>query len=72
MSDESPVGQSRTDSEAAAMAAEYARLRALEDERRRRHDSLEALLPAIAEALDVPRGRFYSLLRRHGVTEARR
>ena len=52
MSDESPVGQSRTDPEA-AMAAEYGRLRALEDERRRRHDSLEALLPAIAEALDV-------------------
>ncbi len=35
------------------IAAEYERLLALELERRRRRDSLEALLPTIADALDV-------------------
>ena len=35
------------------IAAEYERLLALEQERRRRRDSLEALLPTIADALDV-------------------
>ena len=35
------------------IAAEYERMLALEQERRRRRDNLEALLPTIADALDV-------------------
>jgi transcriptional regulator with GAF, ATPase, and Fis domain len=41
------------DNAAADVAAEYGRLLALERERRRKRDQLEALLPAIADALDV-------------------
>jgi transcriptional regulator with GAF, ATPase, and Fis domain len=40
-------------SEGSEVAAEYERLLALERERRRKRDSLEALLPTIADALDV-------------------
>ena len=84
MSDEAPVGQSRTDPEA-AMAWEYGRLRALEFpaagvnlESIERELVQQALAKArsnkslAARLLGVPRGQFYSLLRRHGLTEARR
>jgi hypothetical protein len=37
----------------AGIVAEYQRLLALEEDRRRRRDKLEALLPAIADALDI-------------------
>ena len=42
-----------SDSTEAGIVAEYRRLLALEQNRRRKRDALEALLPAIADALDV-------------------
>ena len=42
-----------TDRQPADIVAEYERLLSLEQERRRRRDKLEGLLPAIADALDV-------------------
>jgi hypothetical protein len=41
------------DSVDADIVAEYERLLALEEDRRRKRDTLEALLPTIADALDV-------------------
>src|SRR4029453_9827647 len=47
------VGSHSLESAGASVGVEYQRLLALEQERRRRRDNLEALLPTIADALDV-------------------